>query len=104
MKNLPLYPTEEIASSVVFSMTGENVLYLKRMITGDQHFVYEVKTEKSEYVIRMTDSSQKNKFISAIYWQEKLLPLGVPLATFIESDLDGKHSQFPALLMIRLPG
>jgi fructosamine-3-kinase len=104
MKNLLLYPTEEIASSVVLSMTGENVLSSKRMTTGDQHFVYEVKTEKTDYVIRMTNVSQKNKFISAIYWQEKLLPLGVPLAKFIKSDLEGKHSQFPALLMLRLPG
>ena len=39
-----------------------------------------------------------------MYWQEKLIPLGVPLAKFINSDLDGTHSQFPSLLMMRLPG
>jgi len=104
MKNFLAYPTEEIASSVVLSMTGEDVLHSKRMTTGDQHFVYDVKTEKSEYVIRMTDTSQKDKFISAIYWQEKLLPLGIPLAKFIKSDLKCKFSQFPSLLMVRLPG
>src|SRR3990167_351737 len=104
MGNFPTYPTEEIAFSVVLSMTGENILYAQRMATGDQHFVYAVKTEKSEYVIRMTDTSQKDKFISAIYWQEKLLPLGIPLAKFIKTDLECKFSQFPSLLMLRLPG
>ena len=39
-----------------------------------------------------------------MYWQEKLIPLGVPLAKFIKTDLHGDYSQFPALLMLRLPG
>ncbi len=104
MEKLPIYPTQEVASSVVFSMTSENILHTQRMATGDQHFVYAVKTENSEYVIRMTDASQKDKFISAIYWQEKLLPLGIPLAKFIKTDLECQYSQFPSLLMLRLPG
>jgi len=98
------FPDETIAASVVTSMTNEKVISSTRMTTGDQYFVFAVKTEKSEYVIRMTNSEHKDKFISAIYWQEKLIPLGIPLAKFIQSDLDGKHSPFPALLMMRLPG
>jgi hypothetical protein len=104
MNHMLIYPTEENASSVVLAMTGENSLSTKRMATGDQHFVYEVKTAKSEYVIRMTDLTQKNKFIAAMYWQDKLLPLGIPLAKFIQSDLECKLSPFPSLLMMRLPG
>jgi len=99
-----VYPTEEIASSVVCSMTGEKVLQISRMITGDQHFVYDIITNENKYVIRMTDIGQKNKFISAIYWQEMLLPIGVPLAKFIAADLEDAFSPFPALLMMRLPG
>jgi hypothetical protein len=33
-----------------------------------------------------------------------LLPLGIPLAEFIKTDLDDQYSPFPALLMMRLPG
>lgn len=85
-------------------MVGEKVLSSIRLATGDQHFVFAVKTSNSEYVLRMTKETNKNYFISEIYWQKKLIPLGVPLAKFIKSDLDGKYSQFPALLMMRLPG
>lgn len=98
------FPDNDIAASVMTSMTNEKIISSTRMTTGDQYFVFAVKTEKSEYVIRMTNAEHKNKFSSAIYWQEKLIPLGIPLAKFIQSDLDGKHSQFPALLMMRLPG
>jgi len=93
-----------IAASVVTSMTNEKIISSTRMTTGDQYFVFAIKTEESEYVIRITNVEHKNKFISAIYWQEKLIPLGIPLAKFIQTDLDCKHSKFPALLMMSLPG
>ncbi len=101
--NIPV-PNENIATTLVKSMMGEDVLSSTRLATGDQHFVYAVKTSKSEYVLRMTTEANINFFISALYWQEKLLPLGIPLAKFIRSDLEGIYSQFPALLMMRLPG
>jgi fructosamine-3-kinase len=104
MKSDPISPNKDIASAVVTSMTNEKVLSSIRMKTGEQYYVFDIKTTESEYVIRMTDLNHKNNFISAIYWQEKLIPLGVPLAKFMRSDLDGKYSQYPALLMPRLQG
>lgn len=97
-------PNEIIASSVVHSMTGEKSQSIMRIETGDQNFVYAVKTDAAEYVIRMTTVSYKSKFLSAIKWQKLFLPIGVPVAEFIQSDLDGKYSPYPALLMPRLPG
>jgi fructosamine-3-kinase len=103
--SMPLIlPNENIAIAVVEAMTGDKALASTRLITGDQHFVFAINTSSSEYVLRMTNVEQRNKFISAIYWQEKLLPLSVPLAKFIKVDLDRKYSEFPALLMMRLPG
>lgn len=102
--NTPSLPNEEIASSVVAAMTGEQVLSVSRMPTGDQNFVFAVKTTDTEYVIRMTDVDHKQKFVAAVCWQQMLLPLGVPLAEFIKTDLDGTYSLFPALLMKRLLG
>jgi hypothetical protein len=99
-----IIPNENTAATVVASMMSEKVLSSHRLVTGDQHFVFAVKTSNAEYVLRMTKETNRNYFISALYWQEKLIPLGIPLAKFIKSDLDGKHSQFPALLMMRLPG
>jgi Ser/Thr protein kinase RdoA (MazF antagonist) len=97
-------PNAEIAAFIVTSMTNEEVLSSIRMTTGEQYFVFDIKTSHSKYVLRMTDTEHRNNFVSAIYWQEKLIPLGIPLAKFIQSDLDGEYSQFPALLMRRLPG
>lgn len=97
-------PNTQIASSVVKSMIGEEVISTFRMLTGDQNFVFAVTTADSEYVIRMTDEGHKQKFQAAIYWQQMLIPLGVPLAEFIQTDLEGKYSPFPALLMKRLLG
>lgn len=98
------YPDAQVAATVVTSMTGEQVISTSRMTTGDQYYVYAVNTPESEYVIRLTDVSQRKKFLSAIYWQNKFIPLGVPLAEFIKTDLDEKYSPFPALLMMRLQG
>lgn len=102
--NLPLFPDEEVAATVVALMTSEKVLYLERMKTGEQNFVCAVKTDRAEYVIRMTTHNYKSVFKSALYWQKKLISLGVPLAKFIQFDLVGKYSDFPALLMPRLFG
>jgi aminoglycoside phosphotransferase (APT) family kinase protein len=104
MKAKSSTPNERIVSSIVYSMTGETVLSVKRMATGDQNFVYVVITAATEYVLRMTDFNFKYKFYAALAWQKMLLPLGVPLAEFINSDMEGKHSPYPSLLMMRLPG
>lgn len=96
-------PDEKLAASVTNQLTDESVTAVSRLTTGNQNYVYAVNTEKSAYVIRMTDKF-RDKFVSALYWQEQLIPLGVPLAKFIAQDLDGQYSVFPALLMKRLPG
>lgn len=97
-------PNEKIIGSVLHSMTGDEALVITRMSTGDQNFVYAIKTANADYVLRMTNSMHKHKFLAAIDWQKILLPLGIPLAQFISSDLENKYSPFPALLMRRLPG
>jgi aminoglycoside phosphotransferase (APT) family kinase protein len=94
---------EHAAADVTSHLTGETVKSVSRLTTGNQNYVYAVDTEQSEYVIRMT-TKFRDKFVSALYWQEQLIPLGVPLAKFIAQDLDGQYSPFPALLMKRLPG
>ncbi len=102
MENLSM-PDEKSAAHVVSHLTGETVISVSRLVTGNQNYVYAVDTEQSAYVIRMTNKF-RDKFVSALHWQEQLIPLGVPLAKFIAQDLDGQYSPFPALLMKRLPG
>jgi len=97
-------PDETIAAAVAAAMTNESVVSASRLTTGEQNFVFSVKTTISEYVIRMTYMQYKDKFSSALYWQNKLIPLGVPLARFIHTDLDARHSSFASVLMHKLPG
>lgn len=96
-------PDEKFAAHVVSHLTGETVTSVSRLTTGNQNYVYAVDTEQSTYVIRMTHKF-RDKFVSALFWQEQLISLGVPLARFIAQDLDGQYSPFPALLMKRLAG
>lgn len=98
------FPNENIAASVVREMTHEKIVSSKRLTTGDQYFVFATHSTTSEYVIRMTTVEHIQKFHQAIYWQEKLIPLNIPLARFIKTDLVRLYSPFPALLMKRLPG
>ncbi len=98
-----LSPDEKDAAHVTSHLTGEIVTSVSRLTTGNQNYVYAVDTEQSTYVIRMTHKF-RDKFVSALYWQKQIIPLGVPLAKFIAQDLDGQYSPFPALLMKRLPG
>lgn len=60
-------PNEQIASSIVHSMIGEVVLSSTRMATGDQNFVYAVKTPDTEYVLRMTNISHKKNFMQLLH-------------------------------------
>lgn len=101
---MPVMPDEKVAADVVSSMTNETVVSSARMTTGDQHFVFAVTTESTEYVLRMTLEKYRKTFLSSIYWQDKFLPVGVPLAKFIQTDMDGKFSPFPSLLMRRFLG
>ncbi len=98
------FPNNDIAANVVAKMTLESVLSVRKMPTGEQNCVFAVKTNEAEYVIRMTTEDHQHVVTSALYWQEKLIPLGVPVAKFIKSDQKGLYSEFPSLLMLRLPG
>lgn len=97
-------PNETIASVIAEKMTQEKTVRIVRFATGDQFFVYAVTTEQHDYVLRLTNPDRKPQFMAGIDWQKKLIPLGIPLAPFINTDLNEQYSPFPALLMKRLPG
>lgn len=66
-------------------MTGERVLASIRMKTGDQNFVFSVKTPFSEYILRMTDITHKHKFYAAVKCQEMLLLMRGTFSRYIRS-------------------
>jgi hypothetical protein len=104
MIDKPVDPDIEAAKLVAAALLKEDVLYAQRLTTGRKNFVVAITTHNNEFVIRMTTKEHKNTYEAAIYWQSKLLPIGVPLAKFIATDLEGQYSPYPTLIMQRAPG
>jgi hypothetical protein len=104
MAHKPEPPDLTTVKSVATNLLQKTVIDVARLTTSNKNFVFAVKTSSGEYVVRMTNKDYRNTYEAAVYWQNKLLPLGVPLAKFIATDLDGKYSEFCTLLMHREPG
>lgn len=99
-----MVPSHQAALDILRELTNETAVSVEKMETGNQNYVYAIKTNQSDYVLRLTLPIYRESFVSAMYWQQQLLPLKIPLAKFIAQDLAGKVSPFPALLMHRLAG
>src|SRR5688500_5951552 len=100
----PPYPDLKTAKYVASRLLKVDVLDAHRLTTGNKNFVFAINTKDQDFVIRMTTGAHKDVYHAAAYWQEKLLPLGIPLAKFIGKDLNESLSPFPALLMEKIPG
>lgn len=97
-------PTKADATRVVQTILGTDVNYIERFPTGLAHFVYDVHTtDGCNIVVRMTRPIQQWMFRGALYWHERLVPLGVPLPRLLHVDL-AEEGSFPVILMERLPG
>ena len=98
-------PTEQDATRIVSAITGQNVSEMRRFPSGLAHFVYDVKLADEELlVLRLTRPAQQPDFAGAVYWSERLRPLGVPLPTVIHAELDHRVHGFPVLVLERLSG
>ena len=89
MKKLP---DNLIASHVAYSLLQEEVFNCERILTGNQNIVFLVATKNNSYIVRMTDDIKYP--ISAQYWQNILIPLGIPICPFTHTDFDKKYSEF----------
>ena len=84
------------------SVLGEEIDHLVRFPTGLTHWVYDVELNSGrQVVIRIASPRHRAELVGAMYWQERLLPLGVPLAEILFSDVD---ADLPYLILERLPG
>jgi aminoglycoside phosphotransferase (APT) family kinase protein len=97
-------PTEVDAARIL-SATGRAVRSIRRFPSGLAHYVYDARTADDQaIVIRLTRSSASADFVGAVYWHERLAPLGVPLPYILFADTEGSAFGFPALILERLPG
>ena len=78
---------------------------VERFPTGLAHYVYDVALVSGRrVVVRLTRPEWSASFRGAVYWYERLRPLGVPLPELFYADIEGTTAGFPALVMDRLPG
>lgn len=104
MPNDPSMPDTSVAKLVAGHLLNQQIVDTRRLTTSNMNYVFAIETANSNYVLRMTNAKYKHTYESAIYWQERLLPLGVPIVEFIAHDLEGKFSPYPAVLMYLIPG
>lgn len=98
-------PNQEDAASIVEHALGRGVARIERFTTGSHHFVYDVTLENGARVVaRLSWPSQVKAADGAVYWSNKLRPLGVPLPKLIYADTSMRDVAFPYVLLERLPG
>jgi aminoglycoside phosphotransferase len=95
-------PDEEAARVIARSALGEDIDHLGRFPTGLTHWVYDVVLNSGrKVVIRIASPQNRADLVGAVYWQERLRPLGVPLAEILLADVGAR---LPYLILQRLPG
>lgn len=98
-------PTEEDAERILSAVTNQAVAEIQRFPNGLAHFVFDARlSDGDRLVVRLTRPAQRGDFEGAVYWSERLRPLGVPLPAIIHAELDYHVYGFPVLVLERLPG
>lgn len=96
---------EKAARSIVEGFTHQPVVTLKRFKTGLAHYVYDaIGADGRKIVARLAQPGGAGSLAGAVYWYERLRPLGVPLPELLGYDLTGQKFGYPYLLLERLPG
>jgi len=98
-------PDERHAADILAAVTGNAVVSVRRFPTGLAHYVYDARLDDgTALVVRLTRPEWSDAFAGAIYWSERLRPLGVPLPEIIYADASGDAHGLPVLILERLPG
>jgi Ser/Thr protein kinase RdoA (MazF antagonist) len=97
-------PDQSTAALIASRMLSETNVSATRIPFGNQNYVYEIKAPSGHYVLRLTTPEWVDAYISAIGLQGQLLRLDFPVARFLQHDVAGLHSEYPALLMPKIAG
>lgn len=93
------------AIKIVEDFTRQPVVSIKRFETGLAHYVFDVTCEEGRKIVARLASPGNNATLAgAVYWSERLRPLGVPLPALLAYDLTRQKFDYAYLLLERLPG
>ncbi len=97
-------PDQEAATAIAREVLAGSV-EVARFPTGMQHFVFLATSHgKQEVVVRISRRDQLELARDALYWSQRLRPLGVPLPEVLLADMTMERHPFPFLILERLPG
>ncbi|HEU5012503.1 MAG TPA: aminoglycoside phosphotransferase family protein [Roseiflexaceae bacterium] len=100
-----IIPDEQHAADIVQTALGQRVCSVQRFSTGLAHYVFDVVTECGDALVaRIAREDSREALAGAVYWSERLRPLGVPLPRILAADLHAETAPFAFLLLERLPG
>lgn len=97
-------PTEHDAAAIVQAVLHEPAQTVRRFPTGLQHYVYDVVTASRAAVVVRIAHAAADALAGAVYWSQRLRPLGLPLPRLLHAELEPRVGRFPFLLLERLPG
>lgn len=97
-------PTQTNIKDIVEKTMKMSVSSVKRFPTGLCHYVYDVKTNKQNLVVRVAHPDNSKYLEGALFWYEKLKPKGVPLPEIYYRDIKAQHSPYHFYIMDRLDG
>ena len=101
----PTSPSEQDAARILAEVFGCPVASIERFPTGLAHFVYDARLADGRPVVgRLTRREDADEFAGALYWHERLKPLGIPLPELYYEDVWGVRHGFPVMIIERLPG
>lgn len=96
---------EEEARRIVESFAQQPVVSLKRFETGLAHYVFDVVCKDGRNIVaRLAQPGSEATLAGAVYWSQRLRPLGVPLPELLAFDLTRQKFDYAYLLLERLPG
>jgi aminoglycoside phosphotransferase (APT) family kinase protein len=97
-------PNEYDAAAIFQTVFHEHPRTIGRFSMGLRHFVYDVVTESDTKVVVRIARGDDESLAGAVYWSQRLLPLGVPLPRILHADIQGKLIGYPFLALERFPG
>ena len=99
-------PNEQEIKEIFLRALGRDVISVRRFPTGLAHFVYDVETDLGDFALRVArpDDFGLRAFRAAMYWSDRLRPMGIPMPEIFYDDIEAKHSRFHCYIMERFQG
>lgn len=98
-------PTEHDARLIVERVLKQTAQTIRRFPTGLCHYVYDVVlADQQRVVVRIARADTQPQLMGGVAWDNRLRPLGVPLAPIVHADAAATIQPFPFVILQRLSG